>query len=79
MFKDVTTSERYQRSLRQLEGKGRDKSKASAYRGKSGTVKDKRGFCLKAIKHLTDFDQLSSDAQKVTVKLALFIKEKNHK
>ncbi|HSJ04230.1 MAG TPA: ATP-binding protein [Verrucomicrobium sp.] len=51
------------------------------YKANSKTIKDKLGFCEKAISHMKKikFEELSPEAQALTVKMYTFIHEQNHR
>lgn len=47
------------------------------YSEKSGTVRDKLGFCQTAIGLLNDYNMLSEEAKELVEKIVNFIKENN--
>ncbi len=60
------------------DGKSVRKSKsASPYAEPSGTIKNKPEFCLKAISHLHNFDELSDEAKELTRAVHQFIADQN--
>lgn len=75
-FKNLTLS-KYQKSKL---GKYLDDKiigKKRKYSTDSGTIKDKVVFAKKAVSHISDFNQLTTEAKKLTEKIYYFIKENN--
>ncbi|AKB22331.1 ATP-dependent endonuclease [Methanosarcina sp. WH1] len=56
---------------------GADKKRTASYADKSGTVSDKSGFCLRARKYITEWDDLSNEAKGICERIYQFIKENN--
>jgi hypothetical protein len=53
------------------------KKRSGGYAAASGTISQKIDFCEKAISHIKVFDDLSSEAQRLTKKIAEFIVNRN--
>ncbi|MEP9405828.1 AAA family ATPase [Peribacillus frigoritolerans] len=53
------------------------RKRRGSYAADSGTIVNKMDFCKKAIDHITTYDQLSEEAQKLSQVLYDFIKEHN--
>ena len=64
MFKDVTTSKR----------RAKD---AHPYKASSGTVKDKQGFCDRAIRSIETHEDLSAEAMQLCERMYAFIEAQN--
>lgn len=47
------------------------------YEAPSGTIKDKLGFCEKAVGQMTKFEELSPEARELTVKMYEFVRKQN--
>lgn len=56
-----------------------EKKRKGKYAADSGTVTQKVDFCEKALKHTESFDDLTQEAQELTIKIYEFIKTHNHK
>lgn len=55
----------------------RDKNRQGSYSSTSGTVSDKVGFCKRAISEMKSFEDLSEEAQKLSIELYKFIAASN--
>ena len=53
------------------------RKRRGSYAAESGTVSDKLGFCQRALKHLTTFSDLSTEAQELTKRVYAFIRINN--
>lgn len=54
-----------------------DPKRRGGYAEESGTIKDKLGFCEKAVGHMEKFEELSPEARELTVKMYEFILDHN--
>ena len=53
------------------------KKRKGSYQSESGTISDKLGFCEKAIQHLKNWNDMTSEAQELTKKIYKFIISNN--
>lgn len=57
---------------------GINRKRKGSYAAESGTVSDKLGFCKKAIKYTSDWDDLSDETKDICKKIFQFIAENNN-